>query len=330
MPVEQGWEALRWDPLRWLLADDAGAGVHWRVLVELFHRPAESVAVRRARGGVGVWPPMASLLDTLQPDGTWNQPEGDWHRFRGGVWRLVAAVELGADPDDPRLGEACRRLLGSDRLRRAADDGDPCDAARVLNAAARLGWSSDPQFLELAQRLARRPAADDGGWSCSRATHAGAGSSCAVTAVAVVGAADRYQHPAVEPIRRRAVEMLLGNRLWVGGRAPREWWRPTHPRLLSTDVIEACWALARATPSADQRMTAALVRVQEMQDDRGRWAALRTPSLSLPLPVPDRPKPGTPDRFLTLEAVVALLRLAVPLGLPRVFPRRGVRQPDLA
>lgn len=329
MPVEQGWEALRWDPLRWLLSEEAGAGVQWRVLVELFHRPADSVAVRRARGGVGVWPPIASLLDPLQPDGSWNQSEREWQRFRGGVWRLVAAVELGADPDDPRLREACRRVLVSDELHGIADDGDPCEAARVLNAASRLGWSSDPTFLEVAQRLARRPEAADGGWECSRAAHAGSGSSCSVTAVATLGAADHYQHPALAPIRGRAAEMLLVNDLWVGRRAPRDWWRPTHPRLLSTDVIEACWAFARATPSGEPRMTAALARVQEMQDDRARWTTLRPPVQSVPIPVAERPKQGTPCRFLTLEAVAALLRLAVPLGLPRLFPRRGVRQPTL-
>ncbi len=94
----------------WLL-DPSRPNLHWRVLSDLIHRPPDSPAVVRARGGADAVDPIAALLEDLKPDGSWVCDAGPWERFSGPGWRLVAAVQWGADPTDPRLHAASLRLL---------------------------------------------------------------------------------------------------------------------------------------------------------------------------------------------------------------------------
>jgi len=109
-PCGCGWEALSGDPLSWLL-DNHVPNLHWRVLTELVGRPQDSQAVRRAQGGASASEPVASLLADLHPDGRWATDKPMWKRYSGPGWRMVAAVQWGADPTDPRLDAAITKIL---------------------------------------------------------------------------------------------------------------------------------------------------------------------------------------------------------------------------
>ncbi len=323
---EQPWEALRWDPLPWLL-DDCGPGVRWRVLCELVGRPLESPAAVRARGGASAAEPVASLLARLRPDGSWETTSSTWSRYRGVGWRLVAAIQWGADISDPRLRAAAGHLL-----RIAGGEGglEPtaCITARGLQALAELGQARDPRFEEaLAWLEATAGLVGGRGWSCPFVGHRGPGGGCAVTAVAVLGtlfAAPDHRRPALHDRAVAELDQVLS----AGGR-PQGLHRYGHPNLMRTDAAEILQVLARSAAPFREAWLPSLRRLQAGQDDRGRWS-LGT-ALPASLGIIGESEPGHPSPWVTLRAATAVMHYAVEARLPRLFPSKPSEPaPDLS
>jgi len=166
VPIAHAWESLRGDPMPWLL-DEFRPNLHWRVLVEFVRRPPSSPAVIRTRGAADAVEPIASLLADLNPDGTWATDVGYWKPCSGPGWRIVAAVQWGADPTDPRLHAAAERFFetaaGEGGFARG-EGGDPVPwlTARMLHALAELGWCRHPRFQEGLAWLEEEADFDDG------------------------------------------------------------------------------------------------------------------------------------------------------------------------
>ena len=279
----QGWESLRGDSLGWLL-DPERPNLHWRVLVELVGRPVDSPAVRRARGGANACEPVSALLADLMPDGEWATDEPLWKPDSGPGWRLLAAVQWGADLEDPRMHAASERFLetasGEGGLSRSSTtEPDPQLTARVLEAMVGLGWGKHPRVQEW---LAWFEATTE--WR-----------SEALVCVGVLrSAAERVA------LREPAI-VGLGEAL-MGGQGDLD--RLGHPNLNETDLAEVFFVMAGAGVVWRQEWRAALQRLQGMQDAKGRWS------------------PAEPEvsRWVTLKATRALLTYAVDAELERVFP----------
>lgn len=308
-----GWEALRGDPLPWLLRGDT-PNLQWRVAVELVGRPPESPAVLRAQGAASAARPVASLLEQLHPDGSWATSVPRWARYAGPGWRFVAAVQWGADPSDPRLQAAAERLLDASE----ASGGIPGNVhagpnlpltARALYALAELGWCRDARFLEALAWLEQETAT----WDVEPVA------GCAVTSVSVLGTLTSCSSLRRPALMHRVVEVLQ-HHLDEGGDAG--WRRLGFPNLLRTDHGEVACALARAALPFDGRMGDSLRWLQRAQLDGGRWARRHPVPRSLPIAETERPRVGEPSRWLTLRSVVAITTYAVAAGLPRLFPQK--------
>jgi len=285
---------LRGDPMPWLL-DESRPNLHWRVLVEFVRRPPSSPAVIRARGGADAVEPIASLLADLNPDGTWATDVGYWKPCSGPGWRIVAAVQWGADPTDPRLQCAAERFLetaaGEGGFARG-EGGDPVPwlTARMLHALADLGWCRHPRFQEGLAWLEEEAAFDD------RVAHG-------VTAAAVLGTLSACPGQRRPALCSRAVSSIL--RALVEGR--RSLSRLGHPCLGRTDLAEMLGALAP--------------RLQRRQIEGGRWR--RDVPIPESLPVGVDIVAGKPSQWVSLRCVTALMRYAVEAKLPRMFPHRS-------
>jgi hypothetical protein len=317
------WEALRGDPLPWLL-DPQRPNLHWRVLLDLIRRPSESPAVARARGGSNAAEPVASLLSDLHPDGTWATDRPLWQRYAGPGWRLLAALQWGADPDDPRLQAAAEILLetapgeGGFALR-SGGGAVPWLTARALQGLAGLGWCRHSRFQEALAWLENGTArAPNGGW---RAMHrAGVSGECAVTAISVLDALRACSDGRRRALRERAIASVVrsldtdaGRRACFG-----------HPCLGRTDEAEVLSGLARAAVPFEPRMTRALRRVQSRQIEGGKW--LRTVAVPQSLVLHREASITTPSRWLTLKCVVALMTYAVDAQLPRMYPAKPTKR----
>lgn len=316
-----GWEALRGDPLPWLL-DDERPNLQWRTLTELVGRPTASPAVVRAQGGANAVDPVAALLEALHPDGSWACAEAWWDAGVGPGWRLLAAVQWGADPSDPRLQTAAAKLLedapGEGGFAR---DGSSAASsiltARVVQGLAGLGFARHPRLQEALAWLEEgaRPA-PDGGWLTEDPD--GPPSPCGITAVATLDALTASGDGRRNALRGRAVRGTL--ELLARGGADLE--LLGHPCLERTDLAEALWALARAGVALQEAMAQPLARLQARQLEGGRWPRDLAPPPGLP--IGDLPVCGAPSRWVTLKAAVALLYYGEAAGLPRMFPRKLV------
>lgn len=310
--VKSWWEALRADPVPWLL-NETPRNILWRVLVELFERPADSLAVRRARSGANIHEPVASLLEPLLPDGSWALNRDEDAVTKPGN-RVVMAVQAGADPGDPRLQAAADRLL--DLGFRGCN---VCAVARDVQAFHALGWERDLRFEERLAWLAEdAPQAAGGGWACHDPAHAGPAGGCAVTAVSLLAAAGVGSGPRWEALRSRSAGSLVRHLEAREAARTNGWHRPGHPNLERTDFVEVLWSLARAGVPYDPRVKAALARLQDGQDGAGRWRLEVGPAAQC-----DGVRGetlGAPSRWITLRAMVALKAYALPAKLPRLFP----------
>lgn len=318
MAIAAAWEALRGDPLDWLL-DERRPNLHWRVLLEVVGRPEDSPAVVRARGGASAAEPVATLLSELLPDGTWRTDEPLWSVVSGPGWRLLAAVQWGADPTDPRLHAAAERILedapGEAGFAPTADEPpQPWLTARILQALAELGWSRHRRLQEaLAWLEEAAPSSGDGGWL--RVGPGISGKVCDVTPVALLAALSSGADDRRTGLRKRCVAATM-NLLSRGLTAASL----GHPNLDRTDAAEALWALARARAELDASARSSLRALQDRQLEGGRWPRdLRVPA---GLPVAGVSSPGQASRWLTLRAAVAVLHYAVAAQLPRMFPQK--------
>jgi len=288
--------------------------------VELVRRPPESRAVVHARGGSDIVEPVASLIADLHPDGTWAGDAPLWRPYSGPGWRLLAAIQWGADPADLRLQAAAEVLLETAPgeggfSRREGGRPLPWLTARALQGLAELGWCRHSRFQEglawLEDGEANHPA---GGWrelgrhSVTR--------ECAVTAVALLGALTACAEQRRQVLESRAVESLL-RAIGVAGTVPT---RFGHPCLGRTDEAELLWVLARASAPLRPAMVPALRRVQRCQLEGGRWR--RGIAVPTSLPAPAQRTVGGPSRWVSLKCIVALMAYAVEAELPRMYPQK--------
>jgi hypothetical protein len=313
------WEALRGDPLPWLL-DPHRPNLHWRVLLELVRRPPESPAVVRARGGSDAVEPVASLIEDLDLEGSWALDVPLWRPYAGPGWRLLAAVQWGANPADPRLQSAAEVLLETAPgeggfARREGGPAIPWLTARVMHGLAELGWCRHPRFQEglawLEDSDANHP---DGGWRVVGGQSVTG--ECKVTAVALLGALTACSDLRRQVLQRRSVESVVRTIAAATGSPARL----GHPDLGRTDEAELLWALARAGAPLEPVMVCALKRLQQCQMDGGRWR--RDVPVPKSLPAPFEGALGDPSRWVTLKCVVALMHYAVEAQLPRMYPRK--------
>ena len=293
----QSWEALRGDSLGWLL-DERRPNLNWRVLVELVGRPVDSPAARRARGGANAAEPVASLLSDLHPDGEWATTTPLWTPYAGPGWRLIAAVQWGADPEDPRLHAASERVLETapgegGLVRPRSVEPDPKLTARALEAMVVLGWGKHRRVQEWFAWFDETV-----GWENDPIVAA------AVLAASRGGVRPALQNRAVDGLGRGLVASRGANFTTFG-----------QPNLLRTDLAEIFANMAAAGVEFRREWRRLLKKLQSRQGGKGRWLRLSPVPRSLSVPETDQP-----SRWITLKATKAMLTYAVEAELPRLFP----------
>ncbi len=304
MTPAEWWRHLRGDPVRFLLDEDE-PGVVWRTLVTLLRRPHDAEAVVRARRAARERGAAAALLAGQDPLGYWGSPVAYGVRWSGSAWQLMAAAQLGADPEDPRVERAVEALLRVVQPRwggfSPAHGKMPaaCFTAELCAVLARLGYAHHPRVREALAWLAERDGGR-GGWSCPDLRHLLSG-GCAIAATAVLRLV--VEHPPEErrnlaALSRRAAGWLLGNGLFLAGPAPRGWLSFGSPSLHRSDLLEALAGLASVGWPQEATVAAALQAVLARQDQEGRWAQQQR--------LPAGEAFGAPSRWVTLKALIVL------------------------
>jgi hypothetical protein len=98
-------------PLPWLIGQDTdNPGVRYFALRDLLELPESDAEVREARSTIMRSDPVPAILEAQQPDRAWvKNGSGYSPEYRATVWSLLILVELGADPDEPRVRRSWTR-----------------------------------------------------------------------------------------------------------------------------------------------------------------------------------------------------------------------------
>lgn len=300
----------------WLLASREPA-IRRLVHRDLLGEPAPEDAASILDG-----PIVRGLLARQQPDGGFGgHPYNKWV---GAHWRLVALVELGIPPGEPRALRALETVL--DWLCGASHRGNVpvinglarrCGSqeGNALAVASRLGMADDERTRLLATGLMEWQW-PDGGWNCDRRPEAHR-SSFHETLIPVWGI---YEYALATGDRdaaataRRGAELLLEHRLFrtmaTGEPMHPDWLTPHWPPYWHYDVLQALVVLHRLGLGDDPRTADAVEGIRQRRRADGHWRAStrwwRPPPSTRASEAVDWRMDDAGDRMVTLRAMTVL------------------------
>jgi len=269
--------------ISWLLDSDEPI-IRWRALIDLVGAEPDDPRAVETKREIPNGRIVRSLLAGQEDGGGFGRHY--YSKWRGGHWRLVSLMDLGAPPDLPGAAEALepvlRGLTGKSHLthwplingrarRCASVDGN------ALAAAVRFGAPDDPRIRVLAGSLVawQWP---DGGWNCDRkpdTTHSSVNESLAPLRGLAAFARMTGDAPAAAAADR-AAEFFLRHRLAYSERTGR----PIHPVVVRIqyppywhyDFMAALRVFAESGYLADPRTADALDLLESKRSDDGTWS----------------------------------------------------------
>jgi hypothetical protein len=292
------------DTLAWLLEEDT-PDVRYlalRDLVGLSPDDPELCAARRAAHLTGAIP---TLLDPMNPEGSWVQPGPGYNpKYFSTVWSVILLAQLGASvEEDPRIAQACAYLL--DHAFTASGqfsaNGTPSGTADCLQgnlcwALVELG-SQDPRLDAALEWMARTvtgeglaPAGErraplryySGKIGPTFACGANDRQSCAWGAAKVMLALSRWPVERRTPLIQRAIDhgvdflfsvdpaLATYPSPWTG-KPSLNWWKFGFPVFYITDLLQIVEVLVRLGCGRDPRLAHALELVRSKRTPDGRW-----------------------------------------------------------
>ncbi len=306
--------SLRGDPIPWLLEPDEPAVRYW-TLVDVLGRPLHDREVTATRDAIPGSPIVRSIMARRNRKGLWG-PKADYYlpKCSGTFWTLSALGEMGLAVADDGIRQACEYMFahqGDDgafrRARQSTGKAEtvpmPCTHARIVRFLVRFGLGDDPRTQRAMDWLlaTERP---DGGWLCDRS-----GRGCLRATIDYLRAAALVPALAATPTTARAAEWVYRLLLEPGmGRYHVEdaWTEFSYPEF-GYSLLGALDGLTRLGYGPDRPKVAAAVQaILDKQDADGRWrmdyVARRPPA--------DFGPAGAPNKWVTLEAVRVIKRLA--------------------
>ena len=293
--------------LAWLL-DPADPGPRHLALRDLVRLPADDPELLAARAAAHAAPPIAPILDAMQPDGYWEKPgPGYGPKYCSTVWALITLGQVGASAAaDPRLGRAAAYLL--DHTHRpggqlcawggvGASTTADCLQGNLLAALLSVGFD-DPRLDGAFEWMARTvtgegiaPATDRsaarryfaGGksgplFACAINGHqpCGWGGAKVMVAFALLPAARRT--PIIDAAIRQGAEYLLGIDPATaeyphpyGEKPSGNWWKFGFPVFYVADLLQIVEGLTALGYGNDPRLANARALVRAKADADGRW-----------------------------------------------------------
>lgn len=320
-------EQLRDDPLPWLLEyDTANPGVRYFSLRDLLDRPADDVELLAAREAVMQCGPAPAILNAMDSEGYWVKPGGGYSpKYRSTVWQILLLAELGADPADGRVRQACGYLLehsiASNGAFAAGTKPSPgaaihCLSGNLIWALLQLGYPDDSRLHGALDWLALSVIGDSSirfyGWGTS-----GPGFACGINEGQPCGwgaAKAMRALLAVQPKRRSeavsqaidaGVEFLLSRNPAEADypyteRVSSTWFKLGFPLSYWSDVLEVTDVLAQAGYGQDPRLAPAVGWVLNQQDEAGRWKLGNSLNGKMWRDIEQR---GKPSKWVTLRAL---------------------------
>ncbi len=151
---------LKADPTEWLLEKD-NPSVRYFTLRDILEKPEANVDGAESKKAIMETGSVPKILAKMQVDGYWETPASFYTaKYKGTIWQLLILAELGADPTDERVKEACEFILensqhsdsGGFAMARSERMGGgressviPCLTGNMVYSLIRLGYLNDPR-----------------------------------------------------------------------------------------------------------------------------------------------------------------------------------------
>ncbi|HUQ41045.1 MAG TPA: hypothetical protein VM052_00945 [Candidatus Limnocylindrales bacterium] len=311
------WQTLlKGDPLPWLL-EKSDPAVRALTLRQLLDRGPRDADLRETQQRAMTSSPISTILKRQKPDGSWAGPNMYGPKYQGTHWSNLLLIEYGADPNDPRVRRAARRVL--DDLAEpekngmgwvfGQDHGVSCFVGNVVRYVALAGYGADARVEPLVQRLVRDSKKYDAACVINGDDPCAWGYARLIWGLAALPEDARTRE--VERTLRRGVEFLLTYKL-ERGRYPTTtepsylWRQLSFPLFYQADVLFVLRAIDAAGELDDPRAQPAIAWLLARQDPRGRWAGRA--------PYADRMASRVDaSKWVTLQ-VLTLLKHAFPSG----------------
>jgi len=306
--------------LDWLL--DSDPAIRWQVLRDLADAPPDVVAGERARVADEGW--GARILALEGEDGLWEGgalfPVRDgvpsWDRSEGQPWTataysLVMLMDLGVDPQDPRVRRAVGRVRANARWEH---DGQPFFEGEVepcINGmVVALGVYFEQEVDGVVDRLVDEQL-EDGGWNCEAEN--GSVRSSFHTTIRVLEGLLAFERahggsPAVVAARRRGeaylLERSLFRRLSTGEVVDPAFLQLSFPTRWHYDVLRGLEHFRSTGERPDPRTAEAIDVLRSKQRADGTWLLENTHRGAIHFAMEDGD--GRPSRWNTLRALRVL------------------------
>jgi len=288
--------------IEWLLEPE-DIGVKYLAMRDLMETtPEELLAVKKSAHTKG---PIATVLNSMQPEGYWEQPgAGYYPKYSGTVWSVILLAQLGASAEiDPRIATTCSYILDNNLTKGGhfTVNGLPSGTADCLqgnlsDSLLDLGCS-DPRLDEAFEWMARSVTGEGVALmkeknaplryyagKCGPNFACGANNklSCAWGAVKVMMAfgklPDEKRTPLIDNAINTGIDFLFGKDPvtadYPSGWASKpsgNWWKFGFPVFYVTDILQIAEALVALGYGKDPRLANTIKYVREKQDDQGRW-----------------------------------------------------------
>jgi squalene cyclase len=277
------WQTLlHGDPMPWLL-EKSDPAVRALALRQLLDRGSRDVELRETQQRAMSSPPISTLLKRQRSDGSWPGPNMYGPKYQATHWSNLLLIEYGADPGDPRVKRAARRVLedladpekGGMGWVLSRDHGASCFTGTVVRYVSLAGFGADARLEPLVERLVYDSKKFDAACWINGEDPCAWGYARLIWGLAALPEAARTRE--VERTLRRGVEFLLSYKLERGryptATEPSYLWRQlSFPLFYQADVLFVLRAIDAAGEIDDPRAQPAIAWLLARQDARGRWA----------------------------------------------------------
>jgi hypothetical protein len=302
--VGAGLRRLNADPLSWLL-DDATPAVKHLALRRLLGRPADDPEVQRALAAAMQHDPIAAILAAQHPAGYWVKPgPGYSPKYTGTVWQVIFLDQLGADPCNERVQQACAYVLAHTQAEtggfgasgQAREDPPPpshvihCLNGNLLRALIGFGWLDDPRVQQAIAWQARAITGEGGiryyqsgtsgpGFGCAANGHLPCAWGAVKALLALARIPPEQRAPPVQQALAQGTAFLLScdpavadyPMGWGNTRPNGSWFKLGFPSGYVTDVLQNLQVLGELGYAHDPRLQPAVAWLLSKQDSQGRW-----------------------------------------------------------
>jgi hypothetical protein len=326
--------------LNWLL-DPAEPGPRHLALRDLVRLQPDDPELLAARAAAHAAPPIAAILDAIEPEGYWGKPgAGYGPKYSSTVWALIMLAQCGATASaDERIRRGATYLLDhalaaggqlTTNSKGAPSGTVDCLQGNLLMSLMDLGID-DPR-LDLAFEWMARTVTGEGVAPKEEKTAArryyayksgplfrcgvngdlpcGWGAAKVMLAFAKLPAERRT--PLIDDAIRQGAEYLLSIDPATAaypsayGEGPsRNWWKFGFPVFYITDILQVVEALVALGCGDDPRLTNALVLVRDKADEQARWSLEYGYARKMGEGV-EFGRKGRPNKWVTIRALRVL------------------------